>query len=494
MPDHVPVRKPFAVRVRLSRKPIEATPGADREEDVILVDANRPLSVRVVGKRNAAVVGVDTDVFALPAGGGTSELAFTLEARRTGPVVVTVVVLQGMVPLSTMTLEAEAVVEVATTLLDQGRVQGEGVLGLDAPELEELPCLQIFEVERAGKVHYEYALRLRPGGEVRRFTSPPLKDRAAFVDGLLSQVEDAWVDSGDRPKAFLSRIQDIGATLFEQVFPPEMQAFLWEHRDDLDQLLVYADEPYMPWELVHLKPPVGRRQGPPRFLAQQGIVRWQFTGFPPRQLRVREGRARSLVPDYLDPAFHLDETALEELYLAEHFGAERVTATPTGVTRLLRSGKFDLLHFSGHGAADPQDILAAKVLLAGRKRNGRFVPQYLSATTVSENARWTHSGEVGPIIVLNACQVGRGGEQLSTAGGFAKAFLDAGASAFISCLWSVREEPSRIFVEELYEQLLRGTPIAQASRRAREKAREAGDATWLSYVVYARPDAVLERG
>ncbi|HEU5144545.1 MAG TPA: CHAT domain-containing protein [Dermatophilaceae bacterium] len=494
MPGRLPVRAAFTVRVRLSRRAIGATPGAAHREDVLHVDVARPLTVRVVGKRNAKVVGPDSDIFTLPAGGGTSELAFTLEAPRRGPVVVTVVVTQGTVPLSTISLESEAGTEQSAIAAPaMASVGSEAALGLDAPELEQLPCLQIFEVERDGKVLYEYAVRLRPGGEVRRFTSPPLKDRAKFVGGILAQVEDAWIDSGDRPKAFLSRVQDVGASLFEQVFPPEMQEFLWAHRDDLDQLLVYTDEPYLPWELVHLKPAVGPRQEPPRFLAQQGIVRWQFTGFPPRRLRVREGQARSLVPNYLDPAFHLTEPALEEEYLLEHFGAERVTATPTGVARLLRSGKFDLLHFSGHGVADPEDILDAKVLLAGRRRDGHVVPQYLSATTVSENARWARRGEAGPIIVLNACQVGRGGEQLSTAGGFAKAFLEAGASAFISCLWSVQEEPSRIFVEELYEQLQQGTPIAPASRRAREKAREAGDATWLSYVVYARPDAVLER-
>jgi hypothetical protein len=408
-------------------------------------------------------------------------------------VAVTVVVLQGTVPLSTLTLEAVA--EVATPgFTATSAASGERALGLDAPELEELPILQIFEVERGGKVLYEYLLRLRPGGEVRRFTSPPLKDRAKFVDGILGQVEDAWIDSGDRPKAFLSRVQDVGATLFEQVFPPDMQEYLWKHRDDLDALLVYTDEPYLPWELVHLKPPVGRRQRPPRFLAQQGIVRWQFTGFPPRTLRVRPGRARSLVPHYLDPAFQLTEPAIEEHYLADRFGAKRVTPTPTGVSTMLRSGRFDLLHFSGHGVADPEDIIDAKVLLAGRRRDGHVVPQYLSAATVSENARPARPGEAGPIVVLNACQVGRGGEQLSTAGGFAKAFLEAGASAFVSCLWSVREQPSRVFVEELYEQLLGGTPVAEASRRAREKARESGDATWLSYVVYARPDAVLEVG
>jgi len=156
-------------------------------------------------------------------------------------------------------------------------------------------------------------------------------------------------------------------------------------------------------------------------------------------------------------------------------------------------GKFDLLHFSGHGAADPDDILDAKLLLQGRKRGGTVEAQYLGATTVSENATWTRKGEPGPLVVLNACQVGRAGELLTTVGGFAQAFLDAGASAFVSCLWSVQQEPSRMFVEKLYEELLAGTPMGPASARAREATRMAGDATWLSFVVYSRPDAVLIR-
>ena len=494
MPGQVTVGVEFPVRVRLSRKEIAATPGAEHEEDVLRVDASRPLTVRVVGKRNATVVGIDSDIFALPPGGGTSELNFTFVPGRPGAVAVTVVVLQGSVPLSTMTLAAQAVAEAPAGFLQgQAQATSEGALGLDAPELEGLPLLQIFEVERAGKVVYEYALRLAGEQEARRFESPPLTDRAEFVSAILRQVEEAWVDSGDHPKAFLRRVQDVGATLFEQLFPQEMQDHLWRHRDHLGRLLLYADEPYMPWELVHLKPPVGPRQPRPRFLAQQGLVRWQFHGFPPKVLHVREGRTRSLCPAYLDPAFVLTEPALEEHFLAAHFGARPVRPTPSGVADLLRSGRFDLLHFSGHGAADPEDIVDAKVLLAGRRRGRTIVPQYLSATTVSENARWASKGEPGPVVVLNACQVGRGGELLSTAGGFAKAFLEAGASAFISCLWSVLEEPSRVFVEELYEQLLAGVPVAEASVRARTKARESGDATWLSYVIYARPDAVLER-
>jgi len=256
-------------------------------------------------------------------------------------------------------------------------------------------------------------------------------------------------------------------------------------------LILYTDEPVVPWELVHLKPSKGKRGTEPRFLAQGGLVRWQLGSFPPRQLRVRDGRVRSICPHYVDPSIDNRAGLIERGFMAERFGATDVTATPTGVEKALRAGGFDLLHFSGHGGARSEDIAEAAILLKGRKRAGAIEQQYLRVSAVSENLDWADPREGGPVVVLNACQTGREGELFTTVGGFAKAFLDAGASAFVSCLWSVHEQPAHVFVETLYEELLQGTPMSRASALARAAAREAGDPTWLAYVVYARPDAVL---
>jgi CHAT domain-containing protein len=86
--------------------------------------------------------------------------------------------------------------------------------------------------------------------------------------------------------------------------------------------------------------------------------------------------------------------------------------------------------------------------------------------------------------------------ELSSLGGFARAFLEAGAQAFVSCLWSVKDTPSRVFVETLYDRLLKGDSISEAAVRARTAARDSTDdaATWLAFVIYARPDARFVRG
>ena len=484
---------PFTVRVRLSRHEIDTTAEAVHEERALLMDAGNPLEVRVTGKTNVDVVGSDTDVVQLPPGGGVNELPFTLTAREAGPVRVLVVVRQGASVLARITLRATAVategesrpVEVVTA---------ETTTGVEAPELDGLPWLMVVERELADdRVVYQYDVRLDPEQPPQRFESRPVDHRVEVVGRVLDAVADTWRDTDADPAERQRALQDLGTRLLEELVPTEMQALLWQHRDRIQDLLLYADEPYVPWELVHLKPPDGPRREQPRFLAQAGLVRWQLGGLPERELRVRPGRVRALVPTYKDPRFTLPEAALERTFLVDRLGAEQVTATPAGVRRLLRSGAFDLLHFTGHGAADPADILDAKLLLQGRKRGGTVEPQYLAATAVSENAAWAEGGAPGPVVVLNACQVGQAGELLSTVGGFARAFLDAGASAFVSCLWSVRDQPSRIFVETLYEQLLAGVPMGRASAAAREAARSAGDATWLSFVVYSRPDAVLAR-
>ncbi len=84
MPGHVVAKTDFTVRVRLSRNVIAPTEGSSHAEAEVQVDPNRPLSVQVVGKKNVTVTGTGADVFALPPGGGTSELTFTAQARRAG--------------------------------------------------------------------------------------------------------------------------------------------------------------------------------------------------------------------------------------------------------------------------------------------------------------------------------------------------------------------------------------------------------------------------
>jgi hypothetical protein len=449
--------------------------------------------VQVYAKDNVEVLETGAKVFGLPTGDWASELTFRVRALAAGPVRVSVVLRQGWVPVATVTLEATAAAAAVTAAAVPAAVTAAVHTGIDAPQLDGLPCLDIVEGRRVtGERVYSYALRLVPGEPEQLFESAPITGRDDFVRDRIAEVERVIKDPDLTPRRRMSQLQNTGTLLFDQFFPEDMQAYLWEHRDLVHDLIVYTDEPFVPWELVHLKPPRGKRGTTPRFLASGGLVRWQLGSFPPQHVRVRRGHARSICPVYANPMFKNDVGLAEADYLKDRFGAKAVTATPSGVERLLRGGGFDLLHFSGHGAARSDDIAEAKVLLKGRRRGSTVSEQDLSATDVSANLDWTGPDRVGPLVVLNACQTGRSGELFTTVGGFAKAFLDAGASAFVSCLWSVQEEPARVFVETLYEELLKGTPMSRASALARAAARDADDPTWLAYVVYARPDAVLE--
>ena len=495
MPATVLPEQDFTVRVRLGTGSIEASHGTVSVNADVQVDAARPVSVQVVGKQNARIVGEDSRTLGLPQGDWTSDAQFTAQALEPGPVRITVIARQGWVPIANLTLEGEATAAVRVGVMPStasARARADGAFGIDAAGLERLPVLEIFERRvTGGRVVYQYAIRATPRARVRHFESLPLSRSEQFAAKRIAQIAGIWRNPHLSDEERFSDVQDIGVDFFERLFPEDMQEFLWERRDKLKNLLVLTDEPYMPWEIVHLKPPRGEREQEPRFLAQGGLVRWHFDRVPPQHLRVRPGRARSLCPVYEDPAFSLAGPEQEAHFLEQRFGATPIRPTPRAVRALLRSGGFDLLHFAGHGAADAATIEDARILLAANRRDGQDMQEFLSATNVSANAKWTRNGEVGPVVVLNACEVGQSGTQLSTVGGFAKAFLDAGASAFVSCLWSVRDEPSRTFVEALYDELLKGATVARASARARAVARAAGDETWLAYVVYARPDAVL---
>ena len=359
------------------------------------------------------------------------------------------------------------------------------------PDFEDYFTLQVQEARVGADTKFLYVVSCPRLGISARFESAALRQRAEYIAATLADVKRAWDDHG-AGAAYLQALQDVGAELFDQLFPQALRALLWKHRAELAPVVLRADEPDIPWELVHLKPPQGPRQKTPAFLGQLGMLRWPFDGYPQVTLHARPGRVRVLCPDQPGAASPGEGIHQEAVFLQERLGAQPLAGTEQALRSLLRGGDFDLLHFSGHGVADPTDASSAKLVLTPVTGQGGSVKlRYLTARAVEQNASLRRADGSGPLVVLNACQLGRGGDQLTGSGGFAKAFLATGAAAYVAALWSIHDTPAHDFVTEFYARLLAGATVAEASAGARDKARLAGDATWLSYVIYARPDARL---
>jgi CHAT domain-containing protein len=231
------------------------------------------------------------------------------------------------------------------------------------------------------------------------------------------------------------------------------------------------------------------------FLGQMGLVRWNSrlgVGFPPDLIKIRSDRAYYIIPSYQDPKHRLPQAANEAFFLEQVFQAQSIEAKISRVRKHLGSGSIDLLHFAGHGLADQQNISESQLVLQGYMKGGTYPPDYLSTTVVRQHAKLTSMDKNQPLIVLNACQIGREGYTLTGIGGFAQAFLKGGAGAFIGPLWSVLDSPARMFTETMYLGLKEGLTLSEASIRAREKANERGDATWLAYAVYGHPNLRID--
>ena len=233
-----------------------------------------------------------------------------------------------------------------------------------------------------------------------------------------------------------------------------------------------------------------------------GAVRWLYNvGWHTEQLKIRKGRARYVIPQYPVAEWRLPEAELEAEFLQRKFGATAVEPQPDPVRDLISvPGSFDLLHFASHGLARDNSVSNALLLLEGRLEtvieNGKPTKKYIEATLNTTTAKHYGNlrvkGENSSFIVLNACQSGRGAYTLTGLGGFAEAFLTAGAAAFVGTLWNVYDRPARQFTQALYASLLEGASLAEAVVKAREEARVANDATWLAYVVYGNPHLTIK--
>jgi hypothetical protein len=362
----------------------------------------------------------------------------------------------------------------------------------DPPRIDPVDLdLQVTTVRGDGELFLEYRLS-SPSGvvEFRPATvrSAALQAPDSYRDRLhdrLEKLREGVLSTGEKilPEEIPRELERIGELLFERLFPSSLRE-AWDKLTDVRALQITSDEPWIPWEMV--KAP---RES---FFCLRFRLGRCFPGIrPAERIRVKNLaviEAAEVANWPCLPQAHSEVATL--VALGRELGAE-VRSLRNAVSRdvesLLREGGYQLVHFVGHGqdTDDPDD--SQFLLTDGRSlRSGDLVGELVE--------KLQHDR---PLVVLNACQVGRQNWSLTGLGGWAERWLrGCGAAAFLGPQWKIDDTRASEFVERFYDELREGQPLGEALREARQELRQTAphDLTWLAYCLYAHPNAQVVFG
>ena len=358
------------------------------------------------------------------------------------------------------------------------------------------PDVTIF-IEQRGGLTYAVSVKLaeddpaQPAVEVDRITFPKPPD--AYLQTLFDEL-NTKVAGNLTPQEFDAGIAKQGNALYEDLFHnayPGLPGFKTFYRETLYPLSergahtgagryvpavqIVSDEPYIPWEILRGSlPDAEGRGGPIRWRSASGST-WRVAGRPrhgPQAAHPDRGAGRALS----NLRFVQQEVkALQNLPGL----AVKLIENKAALEEFLENGRAEALHFACHGAFNAELPARSAVKLGDRfLRVAELTPQYRNFALA-----W-------PLVFMNACDSGQLGVGLTGVDGWAEAFLtgDGGqAGVFIGSVWRTTDELASQFAAVFYERLLAGDRIAEAMRQARVAVKRSGDATYLSYTLYANP-------
>jgi CHAT domain len=251
-------------------------------------------------------------------------------------------------------------------------------------------------------------------------------------------------------------------------------------------ILILSEEPFIPWELAVVEPPLDASQPP--FLNAQAIVgRWVLGHKLPKLPPPADANVASIAVifgEYNRPGWsRLLQAEDEAAKLSQDYGAVAVKAAAGEVLGCLDgSPKADVLHFAVHGKYDPNGTQDGVVLTDGHVLD----PFEIKGSSL----------QTRPFVFLNACQVGVGNKVLGDYAGLASAFLEAGASGVIAPLWSVNDELAKGIALRFYERAFAGASVGSVLRDERAAFKETEEqlsATYLAYQFFGHPSMKMTR-
>jgi hypothetical protein len=340
-------------------------------------------------------------------------------------------------------------------------------LRVTEPTVPALGDLDLFVVRESfeGRPALRYRLKSADGRIWRDFEAHSLDlEPDSYLARKFQEIQELRNEAGRWPSANSARFEQIGASLYEELVPAELQQLLWD-TDRVRSMVIQTDEPWIPWELCRMT------------LTRDGVTQargflcdvFELTRWPPGvepKTELRATRVGLIAPR--DSGLATATAEAEMLEALQGPTVERVKATYLDVLSVLKEPRYDVLHFIGHGhSVVAGDASETVFQLSGQWR--------LRPTDISGEAR--NFGAKAPIVFMNACQLVRGSMALHGVGGWASVVTDAGAGAFVGSHWDVTDTLAKAFATTFYAELEKSSTVAGAVRTARRAVREASRAT-----------------
>jgi hypothetical protein len=495
-PARVSLQQPQALRITVNRQP---TPDATSQVALHLFARQWPMKVVAtlvnVQPEDFLVEGPSSGVLEVPEDGDSKPLVFVLVPRSLGPKTIRIRFEQDNTFVTTARIPTE-VLEQVQGEPEQARVES-------APPIEPrgLPPDFTIYIERDTERTYSVSVcpgDSDPGAPAERVGELTFEQEGSPGFYMRTRFEelDATVTSEGATARYADAVERLGNNLYEKLFiRGGLDSFYWERMYSRSEqrgggapgweaptVQIVSDEPYIPWEL--LRPYRDTPRGievDPLFLCERfALARW---------MDVRHGADAvelfkvALVVPPSNLSFVQEEVdTFERMQREGRLQVERIETREALDTFLARGGA-QVVHFACHGRFDQEQPGRSLVMLGDDSLRPDDV-----------TGRFLAFGRSRPLVFLNACDTARRGFGLTGLEGWAETFVrTARVGGFIGSTWQTTDALASRFATAFYAGLSRGLSLGEAMRQARLAIKTPGDATYLSYSLYANPRARVRR-
>ncbi|WP_455393071.1 CHAT domain-containing protein [[Eubacterium] cellulosolvens] len=305
----------------------------------------------------------------------------------------------------------------------------------------------------------------------------PDKEKVLKKAGIEDSADGSLIENKIRD------LSSLGQLIYTMFLPVPIQKHLETVKEPI---ILKTNDNEIPWELLHddkdflcLKVPIGRRlrsREIPRTnqASESKKIRMLFIANPTGDLEGAEEEVNYIIK-HLDPSIEVDVLKGNQ-------------ATNASVLSAFRSGKYDIIHYSGHAEfnlAQPDE--SALICTNHRKIYAQEIKRILGGK---------------PFVFLNACGSGRekiceDGESYtgSDTEGLASSFILGGALSFIGSSWPLPDISAGILASEFYRIVLAGESVGVALHKARMhlKNERPEDINWMAFILYGDPTLKLTK-